>query len=138
MCARHKVAGGGNALLRPPGSRKWKLEALQLLVKRASRTRNINPARYVALAVLHALDDPRRLAALGTIRALARVHHLLTVRRFCDLRAYCHGSFLLMFRCVRSVIHSILPADVVDGMFQKVQPESSARKPQSTLEDFYR
>jgi hypothetical protein len=43
-----------------------------------------------------------------------------------------------MFRCVRSVIHSILPADVVDGMFQKVQPESSARKPQSTLEDFYR
>src|ERR1700677_4371467 len=112
MCARHKVAGGGNALLRT----------------RVSRTRNINPAWYVARAVLHSLDDPRRLAALGTIRALARVHHLLTVRRFCDLRAYCHGSFLLMFRCVRSVIHSILPADVVDGMFQKVQPESSARK----------
>src|SRR5258708_5833812 len=66
--------------------------ALQLLVEIARRAGNINSARNPALAIFHALDDARRLAALGTIRALACVHHLLTVRCFCDLRANCHGS----------------------------------------------
>src|SRR5690348_9639952 len=53
---------------------------LQLLKKLASRARNKNPARHVPLAILHPLHDPRRLAALGTIRALRCVHHLLAIR----------------------------------------------------------
>src|SRR5258708_689766 len=79
-----------------PRNTKNLIRALQLLEELARRARNIDPARYPALAVFHALHDAGRLAALGAIRALACVHHLFTVCCFCDLCAYCHGSFLLI------------------------------------------
>src|ERR1017187_6106959 len=109
-------------------ARNWKLP-LELLVEVARRAGNIDPARYAALAVLHALDDARRLAALGTIRALAGVHHLLTVRRFCDLCAYRHGSSLLISSVYGAAFRWISRADVVDGMFESSTRKALARKP---------
>jgi hypothetical protein len=94
---RNEKAGEGKIAPFSPASGNQKPETdLQLFVELARRARNINPARHAALAVLHALDDPRRLPALGTISALARIHYLLTIRCFCNLRAYCHDSFLLI------------------------------------------
>ena len=55
---------------------------LELFVEIASGTRDINSAWNPALAVLHALDDARRLAALGTVGRLRRVHYLLAVTCF--------------------------------------------------------
>jgi hypothetical protein len=63
---------------------------LQLLEEFAGRARDVNPARNAAFAVFDALDDARRLAALGAIGALSGVHDLLAVGCFCDFRAYCH------------------------------------------------
>src|ERR1700686_4252817 len=56
---------------------------LQLLEELTRRAGNIDSARNPALAIFHALDDARRLAALGAIRTLACVHYLFTVRCFC-------------------------------------------------------
>jgi len=90
-------------LLRPLEAQAQNLTFyLQFLVELARRAGNIDPAGHASLAVFHALDDARRLAALGTIRALARVHDLLSVRCFCNLRAYRHDSFLLMSFAQRS------------------------------------
>jgi hypothetical protein len=55
---------------------------LELLVEIAHRARDVDSAGDAALAVLHALDDARRLAALGTVGRLRRVHYLLTVTCF--------------------------------------------------------
>ena len=55
---------------------------LKFLVELAHRTRDIDPARDAALAVLYALDDARWLAAFGTVRGLRRVHYLLAITRF--------------------------------------------------------
>lgn len=63
---------------------------LQLLVKLAGGARDEDPARDIALAVLHPLHNAGRLAALGAIGALGRVHDLLAVGCLGDL---CwHGS----------------------------------------------
>src|SRR5581483_7701964 len=65
---------------RPRSNRpRNQMPALQLFVKIASRARDKDSARHVALAVLYALYDSRRFAALGAIRALRCVHHLLAV-----------------------------------------------------------
>src|SRR6266851_2485509 len=91
------TAGTGDPIpLFRPRNTKNLIRALQLLEELAPRARNIDTARYPALAIFHALLDAGRLAALGAIRALAGVHHLFTVCCFCDLCAYCHGSFLLI------------------------------------------
>ena len=57
----------------------------ELLVEFAGRARNEHSAGSVTLTVFHSLYDTRRLAALGAIRALGRVHNLLTISRFGDL-----------------------------------------------------
>src|ERR1035437_5791281 len=62
---------------------------LKLLGEIAHRARDIHAARNSALAVLYALDDARRLLALGTVGRLRRVHFLLAITSFCDL---CHRS----------------------------------------------
>jgi hypothetical protein len=64
---------------------------LELLEELTRRARNIDSARHAPLTVLHALDDSRRFAALRTIRALAGIHHLLAICRFCNLCSYRHG-----------------------------------------------
>src|SRR5581483_1652365 len=68
---------------------------LKLLVKLARRAGNINSARHIAFAVLGTLDDPRRLAAFGAVRALRGIHYLLAICCLCDLR---HLSLLTKFR----------------------------------------
>ena len=61
------------------------IEGLQLFVEFARGAGNVDAARDIALPVFYALYDARRLAALGAIRALGCVHHLLTISRFGDL-----------------------------------------------------
>src|SRR5215831_11457992 len=58
---------------------------LKFFVEVTRRTRDIDSARDAALAVLYALDDARRLAALGTVGRLRRVHYLLAVTCFGNL-----------------------------------------------------
>lgn len=99
------------------GNRKFEIR-LQLLEKLASRTGNVNPARNTAHAVLHALYDARRFAALWAIRALARIHYFFPVRRLCNLSAYCHGSFLLI--SIAQLLHSIFVRILVDGCGRKL------------------
>ena len=109
-----------SSVLRPLESKTLKLETnLQLLEKLTCRAGYINPTRYAALAIFHALHDARRFAALGTIRALARIHHFLTVRRFSDLSTDCHNSPLLVSsRCAQRSAE--FPARILwMGMFQK-------------------
>jgi hypothetical protein len=72
------------------------LYSLQLFEELARRARDIDSAGSAALAIFHAFDDARGLAALGTIGALAGVHYFFTVRGFCNFRSYCHESFLLI------------------------------------------
>ena len=48
--------------------------------KLTRRTRDINPARYTALAIFHTLHNACWLVALRTIRAFGGVHHFLPVR----------------------------------------------------------
>jgi hypothetical protein len=55
---------------------------LKFLVEIAHRARDVDSAGDAALAVLDALDDTRRLAALGTVSRLRRVHHLLAITSF--------------------------------------------------------
>jgi hypothetical protein len=62
---------------------------LELFVKFAGRARNENSAGDITLAVFHALHDASRLAALGAVGTLGRVHHFLAV---CGLGDLCHGS----------------------------------------------
>src|SRR5260370_14223576 len=78
------------------GTKKLETKFLQLFKKLASRAGNINSAWHAPLTVFHALDDASRLAAFRAIRALARVHHLLTIRCFSDLSADFHSSLLLI------------------------------------------
>jgi hypothetical protein len=122
---RNRLVGAFHQRIDGVGYRNWRL-SLQLFVELTRRAGNINPARYVALTVFHALDDARSLAALGAIRALAGVHHLLTVRCFCNLRAYCHDSFLLISLDVCAAIRRIPAADIVYGVFQQSRPELAA------------
>src|ERR1700722_20024786 len=84
---------------------KSPLKFFEELTRRAG---NINPAQYAALAILHSLDNASRLAALGTVCALAGVHHFLAVRCFCDFRSNCHSSFLLirLRSSMRQIPHS--------------------------------
>lgn len=63
---------------------------LQLLVEFASRARDENSPRDIALAILHALDNPCGLAALGAVSALGRIHYLLAVGSLGNLCR--HGS----------------------------------------------
>jgi len=65
----------------------WQI-SLQLLVKLAGRAGDENPAGDVAFAVLHALHDAGRLAALGTVGALGCVHHFFAIRGLCNLGHY--------------------------------------------------
>jgi len=58
---------------------------LKLFVEIAHGARNVDAAGDAALAVLYALDDARRLAALGTVGRLRRVHYFLAVTCFCNL-----------------------------------------------------
>ena len=58
---------------------------LQLFVEFARGAGNVDAAGSVAFPVFYALYNARRLAALGAIRALGRVHNLLTISRFGDL-----------------------------------------------------
>ena len=58
---------------------------LEFLVEVARRARDVDAARDTALAVLHALDDARRLAAFRTVGRLRRVHFLLAITCFCNL-----------------------------------------------------
>ena len=74
------------------------VKPLQLLVKFTRRARDENASGNTTLAILNALHDARRLAALGAIRALGGIHHLLAVCCFCNLGAYCHVSVLLISR----------------------------------------
>lgn len=67
--------------------------SLQLLKKLATGAGNKDPARNVALAVLHALHNARRLAALGAIRALGGVHHFLAI---CCFGYLGHGTDILL------------------------------------------
>jgi hypothetical protein len=62
-------------------------DPLELLVEFAGRAGDEYSAGDVALAVLHALHDARRLTALWTIRRFRGVHDLLTICCLCDL---CH------------------------------------------------
>src|SRR5258708_25405161 len=75
----------------PPASRgacRGLLAAfLELLVKLASGTRDIDAAGDVALAVFHAFYDPRGFAALGTVGAFGSVHYLVAA---CCLGDFCH------------------------------------------------
>ena len=74
---------------------------LKLLEELTARARDINPARDAALAVFHALDDARGLAALGAIRALGGVHDLLAVFAILALTAM---SFdLLISNCAQRI-----------------------------------
>src|SRR4051812_43393062 len=63
----------------------------QLLEEFARRARDEDPARYVALPVLHPLYDASRLAAFGAISTLGCVHDLLAVSRLGNL---CHCLLL--------------------------------------------
>ena len=97
------------------------LRPLQLLVKFTRRARDENASGNTTLAILHALDDARRLAALGAIRALGSIHHLLAVCCFCDLGTYCHGSVLLISRmCAAS---PRISAETVDRNLLEIFPE---------------
>ena len=58
---------------------------LKFFVEVADRARDVDAAGDAALAVLYALDDARRLAALGTVGRLRRVHYLLAVTCFGNL-----------------------------------------------------
>ena len=86
-----RIGTGG----KKPGSKPGFLYAsnlkryLKFLVEVAYRARNVDSAGDAALAVLDALDDARRLVALGTVSRLRRVHYLLAVTCFCNL---CHLS----------------------------------------------
>src|SRR6476661_8331606 len=60
--------------------------SLELLVEIACRAGDVDSAGNAALTVLDALHDARRLAALGTVRALGRVHYLLAICGLCNLR----------------------------------------------------
>src|ERR1700722_3242601 len=120
-------AGAGNSSP-SPATRNQKL-SLQLLEKLTSRTGNVDTARNAALAIFHALDDARSLAALGTIRALARVHHFLTVRCFCNLSTYCHVSFLLTCSILRSPISFTSRADnCVRNVSKSLNPRPASLK----------
>lgn len=105
-----------------PSKDIYSIAILQLLEEFTRRAGNINPARSAALAVFHALHDARGLPTLGTIRALAGIHDLLTICCFCDLCSYGHGSFLLISIAQHSA--SFLPADFMDGTFQKASRRS--------------
>ena len=65
---------------------------LKFLVEVARRAGDIDPARNAALSVFYALDDARRLAALGTVGRLRRVHYLLAVTCLCNLGHRSGGS----------------------------------------------
>src|SRR5579859_8014822 len=58
---------------------------LKFLVELTSRAGDIHSAGYASLAVLHTLDDARRLVALGVVGGLRRVH--------CFLAITCFGNF---------------------------------------------
>ena len=60
-------------------------QRLKLLVEIANGTRDVDATRNAAFAVLYALDDARRLAALGTVGRLRRVHYFFAVTCFCNL-----------------------------------------------------
>jgi len=64
---------------------------LKLFIELAGGAGNEDPPGDAALPVFYPLYDTRRLAALGTIRALGCVHHLLTV---CCLRNLCRHSLI--------------------------------------------
>ena len=57
-------------------------QSLELFVEIAHRARDIDSARNAAFTVLDALDDARGFLALGTVRRLRRVHHLLAIASF--------------------------------------------------------
>jgi hypothetical protein len=84
---------------------------LKLLVEVARRARDIHSAGNAALAVLYALDDARRLAALRTVGRLRRVHYLLAVTCFCY---FCHRS-------------GGSPSGVVSAHTRKMRAASTAR-----------
>ena len=79
LIRRDEVFGWDRAAVAREGA------ALQLLVKIASGTGNVNPTGRTALAVFHALHDAGWLRALGTIRALGGIHFLLAVAGFGNL-----------------------------------------------------
>src|SRR5579864_6888110 len=87
-------------------------EWLELLEELTCRARDVNSARDTAFAVLHALHDARRFAALGAIGTLGGIHDLLAVGCFCDLGAYCHVESLLMFRMCAQRSASTTPMHV--------------------------
>jgi hypothetical protein len=55
-------------------------------VEFTARAGNKNAAWYASFAVLHPLNDARRLAALGAVGALRGIHNLLAICSLCDLR----------------------------------------------------
>jgi hypothetical protein len=65
---------------------------LKFFVEVTRGARDVDASRNTAFAVLHALDDTRRLVALGTVGRLRRVHFLLTVTCFCNLGHRCGVS----------------------------------------------
>ncbi len=62
-----------------------RIRRLELLEEFAAGARNEDATRHVTLAVLHALYDPGRLAALGAVSAFGRVHDFLAISRLGDL-----------------------------------------------------
>ena len=66
---------------------------LQLFVKLAGRAGDENSAGNVALTVLHTLHDPGGLATLRTVGALGRIHYLLAITCFSNLRHGRNSSF---------------------------------------------
>ena len=68
-------------------------ESLELLVEFTCGARDVDTAWSTAFAILHALDDARRLATLGTIGRFGRIHLTLATGNFGYLG---HGVFLLL------------------------------------------
>src|SRR5215469_18710686 len=95
---------------------------LQLLEELAGGARDVNAARDAAFPVFHALDDARRLAALGAIRALGGIHDLFAVGGFRDLGTYCHDESLLLSN-VGAAFRASLRGMKVDGMMRKIRPD---------------
>jgi len=86
--------------------------ALELLEELARRARDKDPTAHVALAVLQALDDAGWLAALGTVRALGRIHYFLAVSGLGDLS---HGVFTLLSVGSPGLIAAGCGAGIKDG-----------------------
>lgn len=115
-----------------PATRHKSWTRLEFFEEFASRTRNVNSAGNTALTVFHSLHNARCLAALGTIRTLAGVHNLFSIRCFSYFCSNCHSSLLLISMC--SSIRKSRP--IVYGIIQKSQTrKAQTGNPESTSED---